>query len=63
MHKSKIKAMLKIKIDTGAQANVLSMRLYTRIFHYKEINESYSNGTHLIPYNGTHIPHYGMTNL
>lgn len=38
VHKSKMKAMLKLKSDADAQANVLPMNTYTKLFHNKEIS-------------------------
>ena len=61
---------MRVKVDTGAQGNVLPRRVFSGLFpEYKDNNipkvsvlEQYNN-TKLTAYNGTSIPHYGTKTL
>ena len=63
-------ACMRVKVDTGAQGNVLPLRVFSGMFpEYMDNNtpkvsvlEQYNN-TKLTAYNGTSIPHYGTITL
>ena len=64
-------ADLKVKVDTGAQGNILPLRIFRRMFPEKLTAEGYpSHGavaprsnTTLSAYNGSKIPQYGSISL
>ena len=64
-------ADLKVKVDTGAQGNILPLRIFRRMFPEKLTAEGYpSHGavtprsnTTLSAYNGSKIPQYGSITL
>ena len=64
-------ADLKVKVDTGAQGNILPLRIFRRMFPEKLTAEGYpSHGavtprsnTTLSAYNGSNIPQYGSISL
>ena len=63
-------ACMRVRVDTGAQGNVLPLRVFSGMFpEYMDNNipkvsvlEQYNN-TKLTAYNGTSIPHYGTITL
>ena len=64
-------ADLKVKIDTGAQGNILPLRIFRRMFPEKLTAEGYPShdyvanrsNTTLSAYNGSRIPQYGSITL
>lgn len=60
--------MLKIKVDTGAQGNVLPLRIYSKIFPDHIDDDGLPTGTarsqtKLTAYNGTPIPQHGVCSI
>ena len=63
-------ACMRVKVDTGAQGNVLPLRVFSGMFPEYMDNKipklsvlEQCNNTKLTAYNGTRIPHYGTTTL
>ena len=61
-------AMLKVKVDTGAQGNILPLRIYRNMFpHHLDDNglptETKPTQTKLTAYNGTFIAQHGICSI
>ena len=59
---------LKVKVDTGAQGNILPLRIYRNMFsHHVDENglptETAPSQTKLTAYNGTQIPQHGVCSI
>ena len=60
--------VLKVKVDTGAQGNILPLRIYRNMFsHHVDENglptETAPSQTKLTAYNGTQIPQHGVCSI
>lgn len=58
-NKSQVKTTLKVKVDTGAQGNILPLRIFNQMFQVPEQPALRQSHTVLTGYDGSRIPHSG----